>query len=94
MARKLASAKAAERGGKRKRISADLAARSESVLRGFLKRHLVRIVRLAGGLLRELADQNAYERHLRSRGVEHSAEEWRRFADARFGAKYTRPKCC
>ena len=56
--------------------------------------YLARALRLAGGLMRELADQNAYERHLRSRGVEHSAEEWRRFADARFGAKYTRPKCC
>jgi hypothetical protein len=56
--------------------------------------YLVRAARLAAGLLRELADQNAYERHLRLRGAGHSAEEWRRFADARFSARYTRPKCC
>ena len=29
-------------------------------------------------LLREISDQNAYQRHLAEHGVVHSAEEWRR----------------
>ena len=45
-------------------------------------------------LLRELADENAYRRHLEAHGRVHSGEEWRRFIDARLCAKYTRPKCC
>jgi hypothetical protein len=50
--------------------------------------------RLFTGLMRELSDENAYRRHLVAGGMEHSAEEWRRFSDARLGAKFTRPKCC
>jgi hypothetical protein len=46
------------------------------------------------GLMRELSDENAYRRHLVAGGMEHSPEEWRRFWDARLGAKFTRPKCC
>ena len=46
------------------------------------------------GLFRELADENAYRRHLMSHGLVHSAEEWRKFADQRFRAKYARAKCC
>ncbi len=45
-------------------------------------------------LLRELSDQTAYERHLRSHGAKPSSEEWRRFSEERFEARYTRPKCC
>jgi hypothetical protein len=45
-------------------------------------------------LLRELADENAYHRHLTAHGLVHSAEEWRRFADQRLRAKYLRAKCC
>jgi hypothetical protein len=45
-------------------------------------------------LLREIADQNAYARHLARRGVSHSGPEWRRFSDARFREKYARAKCC
>jgi hypothetical protein len=45
-------------------------------------------------ILREIADENAYERHLRAHGLVHSAEEWRRFCDARFAEKYAQPKCC
>jgi len=44
--------------------------------------------------LRELAGENAYNRHLKSHGLLHSAEEWRKFADQHFRAKYARPKCC
>ena len=53
-----------------------------------------KLIGIAGGLISELSDQNAYSRYLRVRGVRHSPEEWRRFSDARLGAKYSRPKCC
>ena len=46
------------------------------------------------GLLRELADENAYQRHLESHGRPHSGEEWRRFSEERLRAKYARAKCC
>jgi hypothetical protein len=55
---------------------------------------LKRFGRLLLGLLRELGDENAYRRHLAAHGRPHSAEEWRRFSDARLGARYQRPKCC
>jgi hypothetical protein len=45
-------------------------------------------------LLRELADENAYQRYLRARGVPPSAEAWRHFSDARLAARFGRPKCC
>lgn len=51
-------------------------------------------LRLLLGLLRELADENAYARHLKTQGREHSGEEWRRFSDAHLRAKYRRAKCC
>ena len=45
-------------------------------------------------LLRELADQSAYERYLKQRQARHSPEEWRRFSDARLAARFGQPKCC
>jgi hypothetical protein len=45
-------------------------------------------------ILREISDENAYQRHLRHHGRKHSAEEWRRFSDQRFARKYARAKCC
>jgi hypothetical protein len=45
-------------------------------------------------LLRELADENAYHRHLASHGREHSGEEWRKFSEERLRAKYLRARCC
>jgi len=45
-------------------------------------------------LLRDLGDQNAYARHLAAHGKKHSGEEWRRFSDERFRAKYQNAKCC
>ena len=45
-------------------------------------------------LLRELADENPYQRHLAVRGVPASPEEWRRFSNARLAARFERPKCC
>jgi hypothetical protein len=45
-------------------------------------------------LLREIGDERAYARHLAAHGTQHSADEWRKFSDARFRAKYQRAKCC
>lgn len=55
---------------------------------------LKRAGRLLLALLRELADENAYERHLRAHGREHSGEEWRRFCEERLRSRYSRAKCC
>ena len=52
------------------------------------------VLRLVMGLLRELADQNAYERHLAAHGVVHSGAEWRKFSEERLRARYMRAKCC
>jgi hypothetical protein len=45
-------------------------------------------------IIRELADENAYQRHLRRHDRIHSADEWRKFSDQRFARKYARAKCC
>jgi len=45
-------------------------------------------------ILRELADENAYERHLRLHARPHSGAEWRRFSEERLRQKYQRAKCC
>jgi hypothetical protein len=50
--------------------------------------------RILIGILREISDESAYERHLRAHGVTHSADEWRRFHESRLRAKYVRAKCC
>lgn len=50
--------------------------------------------RLLWGLLRELSDESAYQRHLAAHGRAHSGEEWRRFSEERLRARFTRPKCC
>jgi hypothetical protein len=46
------------------------------------------------GLLRELSDESAYERHLLAHRRVHSREEWKQFSDHRLRAKYARAKCC
>jgi hypothetical protein len=53
-----------------------------------------RFGRLLLALLRELADEAAYQRHLSAHGRRASGEEWRRFSEHRLRAKYIRPKCC
>ena len=53
-----------------------------------------RFWRLMHAILRELADENAYERHLAAHGTTHSGDEWRRFSEERLRAKYQRAKCC
>lgn len=45
-------------------------------------------------LLRELADENAYQRHLAAHNCEPSKQEWRKFSDERLRARYARAKCC
>ena len=45
-------------------------------------------------LLRELADESAYRRHLAAHGRAHSAAEWRRFSDERLRARYRGARCC
>lgn len=57
-------------------------------------KHLLRLWRILVGLLRELADESAYQRHLAAHGRAHSGPEWRRFSEQRLMAKFTRPKCC
>jgi hypothetical protein len=53
-----------------------------------------RLGRLVMALLRELADENAYQRHLSAHGRAHSGAEWKRFSEERLRARYARPKCC
>jgi hypothetical protein len=53
-----------------------------------------RLSRFLLELLRELADEGAYQRHLTAHGVPHSGDEWRRFSEERLRAKYARAKCC
>jgi hypothetical protein len=55
---------------------------------------LRRFGELVWALLRELADENAYRRHLEAHGAEHSGAEWRRFSEERMRGKYARAKCC
>jgi hypothetical protein len=55
---------------------------------------LRRVGRLVMALLRELADENAYRRHLEAHGRAHSGAEWRRFSEERMREKYARAKCC
>jgi len=53
-----------------------------------------RLAAILLGILREIADENAYARHLAAHGRPHSAEEWRRFSEERLRAKFARAKCC
>ena len=50
--------------------------------------------RVVVGILKEISDESAYERHLRAHGREHSGEEWRRFWDERLARTSQRAKCC
>ncbi len=53
-----------------------------------------RFVGLIWELLREIGDENAYQRHLAEHGCKASGPEWRRFSEERMRAKYARAKCC
>lgn len=50
--------------------------------------------RLGVAICRELSDERAYARHLAQHGRPPSPEEWRRFSDERFRAKFMRSRCC
>lgn len=50
--------------------------------------------RIIVGILKEIADESPYERHLAVHGRTHSPAEWRRFSDERLQRKYHRPQCC
>jgi uncharacterized short protein YbdD (DUF466 family) len=52
------------------------------------------IWRVLVGLMRELADENAYARHLLVHGETASPDAWRRFHEHRLKAKYQNAKCC
>jgi|KBSMisStaDraftv2_1062788.scaffolds.fasta_scaffold573104_2 hypothetical protein len=53
-----------------------------------------RLVEVVSGVVAELSDQNAYQRHLAAHGVAHSPDEWRRFQDEHWQAKARRGRCC
>lgn len=55
---------------------------------------LKKVWRTLRGIMRELSDQSAYERHLRAHGYEHSPAAWRHFQDCQAKRRFTRPKCC
>jgi hypothetical protein len=57
-------------------------------------KHLRTFGHLILALLRELADENAYHRHLAAHGRTHSGDEWRKFSEERLRAKYMRARCC
>ncbi|SPE22521.1 hypothetical protein SBA3_100011 [Candidatus Sulfopaludibacter sp. SbA3] len=65
--------------------------RAFAIARG---RAMKRALHLILALLRELSDENAYQRHLDAHGRAPSGEEWRRFSEERLRAKYSRAKCC
>ena len=52
------------------------------------------IAQIISGVVAELSDQNAYQRHLAVHGTVHSPEEWRRFQDEHAAANSRRAKCC
>jgi hypothetical protein len=55
---------------------------------------ITRLLRGVLALLRELADENAYARHLAVHGRAHSPEEWRRFSEERLRMKFSNGRCC
>jgi hypothetical protein len=75
-------------------MSAQDADAPRRIVCGFLKRSARGLWRVIVGILKEISDESAYERHLRAHGREHSGEEWRRFSDERGRRKFQRAKCC
>ena len=52
------------------------------------------VAQIIFGVVAELSDQNAYQRHLEAHGTVHSPEEWRRFQDEHAAANSRRARCC
>jgi predicted secreted acid phosphatase len=55
---------------------------------------LKKLFRILYGILREISDESAYQRHLVTHQRPHSGEEWRRFSEERLRQKYARARCC
>ncbi len=55
---------------------------------------LRKLGRILIGLLRELSDEAAYDRHLTVHQLQNTGEAWRKFSTERYRAKFVRPKCC
>jgi len=56
--------------------------------------YLRKLAKILKGIADEIADQNAYRRHLAAHGAEASGAEWRRFCDERWATKAKQGKCC
>jgi hypothetical protein len=59
-----------------------------------MRAFFVEIARVLRGIVNELSDHNAYQRHLAAHRACHSPEEWRRFQDELWKAKARRARCC
>lgn len=59
-----------------------------------MKALLTELLGIMRGLVNELTDQSAYQRHLQAHGAVHSPAEWRRFQDECWTAKARRGRCC
>ncbi|MGJ5815918.1 hypothetical protein [Paludibaculum fermentans] len=57
-------------------------------------RSLKSLYRILMGILREIGDESAYQRHLAAHGRTHCGAEWRTFSEERMRQKYQRAKCC
>ena len=57
-------------------------------------KQLRKLGRIVLGILREIGDENAYQRHLAAHNVQASGKEWRRFSEERLKQKYANAKCC
>lgn len=55
---------------------------------------LRRLLTNVRGIIMELSDGNAYQRHLRRHDRVHSPQEYRRFQTEHYGRKYQRARCC
>ena len=54
----------------------------------------MRFLRVVWAILREIGDENAYDRYLLTRRLTPSRENWQAFSEQRMCAKYRKPKCC
>ena len=52
------------------------------------------VAQIISGIIGEISDQNAYQRHLAAHGTFHSPHEWRRFQDEHAAANSRRARCC
>ncbi len=55
---------------------------------------LRKLGRILMGILREIGDERAYQRHLAAHHCEPSGAEWRKFSEERMRQKYANAKCC